>query len=142
MGAFLSWWIYNFYKKSLGNLFFYKNFYYLYKFLSKKWYFDIIYNKYVVFNLLKFGYHISFKMIDRGFFELLGPLGIVRILNNISVYISFLQSGLIFHYILIIFISFVIFILWYSNIYSLEFELILIYLIVFLVDIKIIIKKK
>jgi len=136
-GVLLSLLIYNFYKKELASLSFYVNFYYFYKFFSKKWYFDIIYNKYIVYVLLNFGYYKSFKLIDRGFFELLGPLGIVRILNNFSIYVSLLQTGLIYHYILIVFISLIIFILWYANIFVnfLE-EIFLVFIIFFLHSLK------
>ena len=53
---------------------------------------------FIVKSILNFGYNISFKTLDRGLFELLGPLGIVRSLALISKRTSQLQTGLIYHY--------------------------------------------
>lgn len=50
---------------------------------------------------MKFGYHISFKMIDRGLLEANGPFGIVNILRHLIKKISSLQSGLIYHYVFV-----------------------------------------
>jgi NADH-ubiquinone oxidoreductase chain 5 len=74
----------------------------LYSFFSKKWYFDLIYNTFIVRTILNFGYNISFKFIDRGLIELIGPLGIVRILSVFIKRVSLLQSGYIYHYTFII----------------------------------------
>jgi NADH-ubiquinone oxidoreductase chain 5 len=49
--------------------------------------------------VLYFGYHISFKLIDRGVIELVGPLGITRGLSQLTKKISQFQSGLIYHYV-------------------------------------------
>jgi NADH-ubiquinone oxidoreductase chain 5 len=48
----------------------------IYVFLNKKWFFDKIYNEYFSQFFFKFGYTISYKFIDRGVFELLGPTGL------------------------------------------------------------------
>jgi len=48
---------------------------------------------------LYFGYHISFKLVDRGILELFGPLGIVRTLKILTEKVSNFQSGLIYHYV-------------------------------------------
>jgi hypothetical protein len=48
----------------------------VYVFLNKKWFFDKIYNEYFSQFFFKFGYTISYKFIDRGIFELLGPTGL------------------------------------------------------------------
>lgn len=68
-------------------------------FISKKWYFDIIYNKIIVFPLLNFGYSVSFKNLDRGFIELLGPFGLSSIIPKLSVLFSKLQTGQLTHYV-------------------------------------------
>jgi NADH-ubiquinone oxidoreductase chain 5 len=90
--------VYNIYEKKFIIFSFYKKIFYIYSFFIKKWYFDIIYNNFIIKNILQFGYNISFKILDRGLFELLGPLGIVRSLTIISKKISNLQTGLIYHY--------------------------------------------
>jgi uncharacterized membrane protein len=50
-------------------------------------------------------------MIDRGLIELFGPLGIVRMLNYVTLRVSKLQSGLIYHYAFTIIIGVTFFIL-------------------------------
>ena len=99
LGLLTSVFIYQIYETKFVSLNTYKNFYYFYSFFSKKWYFDNIYNHYIVNNILYFGYHISFKLIDRGLIELIGPLGIIRSLSVLTKKISSLQSGLIYHYV-------------------------------------------
>lgn len=56
--------------------------------------------------LFKFGYLISYRVIDRGLLEILGPSGLSAILRYLSQRLSRLQSGEIFNYALI-FIVFV-----------------------------------
>jgi len=58
----------------------------------------ITYNHYIVKPLLYSGYTYTFKKIDRGFFELLGPFGLVRLTKKISYNINKLQTGFIFNY--------------------------------------------
>ena len=70
-----------------------------YRFLNQRWYFDVVYNYFVVRQILNFGYKISFLILDRGFFEFLGPQGLVIIAKNISLRLSNMQSGFIYHYV-------------------------------------------
>lgn len=78
----------------------YKFSYPFYHFLSLKWYFDEIYLTYISKFILNFGYKTSFKLLDRGLFEYIGPFGIVLLIKKISKVIHNLQTGLIYHYIL------------------------------------------
>ena len=48
----------------------------MYTFLNRKWFFDKVYNEYITQHVLSFGYQTTYKLIDRGLFEFLGPLGI------------------------------------------------------------------
>ena len=73
----------------------------LYFFLNKRWYFDKVYNDFIGYKALDFGYQTSFKTLDKGVFEVLGPFGISVLLQNITNYISKLQSGMIYHYALV-----------------------------------------
>jgi NADH-ubiquinone oxidoreductase chain 5 len=45
----------------------------IYKFLNQKWYIDLIYNEYVGKVFLICGYEYTFKLIDKGLVEILGP---------------------------------------------------------------------
>nr|AHX02488.1 NADH dehydrogenase subunit 5 [Riquetophycus sp. HSY-2014a] len=65
---------------------------------NKKWYWDILYNRLIVLPTLSFGYIISFKILDRGFIELLGPYGLTKLIPNWSQLILKLQTGQITHY--------------------------------------------
>jgi len=131
LGAFLSYFFYSLFEKNTVSLENYYKSYYIYSFFSKKWYFDNIYNKYVAGNLLFFGYNVSFKLLDRGIIELIGPLGIVRLLNIMSSKISKLQSGLIYHYAFIMIIGLTFCILIFMLPIYLKSGLLIIYLYLF-----------
>jgi NADH-ubiquinone oxidoreductase chain 5 len=81
----------------------------LYKFLVQKWYFDYIQNELIGKTVLYLGYNIFFKIIDKGFLELLGPTGITFIIYNSTLYVRKLQTGYIYQYsFIIVFFFFVI----------------------------------
>lgn len=69
----------------------------IYRFLNGQYFFDIIYNNYIINNGLKFGYNIS-KVLDRGIIEIVGPFGISNVLNNTAIKIAKLDSGVITTY--------------------------------------------
>jgi len=83
----------------------------IYVYFNKKWLFDIIYNHFIVKKILFISYFITFKMLDRGLFEIVGPTGLVRIVNNLSRGISNFQSGYLYHYAFIMILSLVLIIL-------------------------------
>ncbi|RKP33938.1 hypothetical protein BJ085DRAFT_1503, partial [Dimargaris cristalligena] len=101
---------YFFYQYSINVLFdayflfnkFSRNFY---KFLSNKWYFDRI-STATVGGLLNFGF-ISFKTLDKGIIELIGPSGITYTLFFFSKKVTSLDTGYVPHYLLYIVISFI-----------------------------------
>jgi len=76
-----------------------------YNFFNKKWFFDKIYNEYLTQVLLKFGYRVSYKIIDRGIIEILGPLGLSNVISKKAKILYSLQSGFIYHYTLLILIG-------------------------------------
>ena len=100
LGLLVSFFFYNFIQYNLDIIIFYKKNYNIYHFLIQKWYFDYIYNNIITKKLLFFGYNISFKLLDRGLIELIGPLGIVNIFQRLSKFISKLQTGLLYNYVL------------------------------------------
>nr|YP_010555050.1 NADH dehydrogenase subunit 5 [Kappaphycus malesianus]UYR20471.1 NADH dehydrogenase subunit 5 [Kappaphycus malesianus] len=85
--------------------------------LNKKWFIDVLYNRFLIFPLLNFGYNTTFKALDRGFIEFSGPLGASMFISNWSKIISRFQSGLLTHYIffLTIGVCFLFSILTYKN---------------------------
>lgn len=82
----------------------------IYSFLINKWYFDYIYNYFIVLNFLSVGF-FSFKEIDRGFIEIFGPLGFVRLVSNKLRLLNNIQTSYIHHYIFIMILGAVFFIL-------------------------------
>jgi NADH-ubiquinone oxidoreductase chain 5 len=69
----------------------------IYSFLNGKYYFDVIYNHYIVSAGLQLGYTIS-KQIDRGAIELLGPYGLAKAFTNTGMNIAKLDTGIITTY--------------------------------------------
>jgi NADH-ubiquinone oxidoreductase chain 5 len=80
----------------------------LYTFLNKRWLFDKVYNEFICNAALWFGYYVSFKTLDKGVFEILGPLGLQRITPALSGRLSLIQSGYVAHYASIMLISCVV----------------------------------
>nr|AXF36250.1 NADH dehydrogenase subunit 5 [Gracilariopsis tenuifrons] len=66
--------------------------------INKKWYWDTLYNRFFVYPILNFGYLVSFKNLDRGFIELLGPYGFTKLVPTWAYIFSKLQSGQLSHY--------------------------------------------
>ena len=131
-GVFLAYLVYYVFENKFVNLNVYKKYYNFYSFFSKKWYFDNIYNKYVAGNILWFGYNVSFKMLDRGAIELLGPLGITRFIGNLSKKSSQMQSGLIYHYAFTMILGITFFILLFVLPVYLKTGLLIVYLYLFI----------
>ena len=77
----------------------------LYTFLNKRWFFDKVYNDYISKVALNFGYSVSFKTLDKGSFEILGPSGIASTALHLTQYFSRLQSGMIYHYAVVMLIG-------------------------------------
>nr|YP_010199528.1 NADH dehydrogenase subunit 5 [Gracilaria baiana]UAD89386.1 NADH dehydrogenase subunit 5 [Gracilaria baiana] len=78
---------------------FYRNICFL---INKKWYWDVLYNRFFVYPILNFGYFVSFKNLDRGFIELLGPYGFSKVIPTWSQIFSRLQTGQLSHYLFFI----------------------------------------
>ena len=70
----------------------------IYNFFNKKWFFDKIYVGYIVQNLFKFSYDTSYKLIDRGIIEILGPMGISFLIYKKSNLLNKFQTGFVYHY--------------------------------------------
>ena len=88
----------------------------VYTFLSQKWFFDLIYNYYIGNYILWVSYENYYKVIDKGFLEYFGATGIIRIIYKISTNTLKFQSGFIYHYISLIFLS-VFLLLIYLDVY-------------------------
>ena len=132
-GAFLSYVFYTFYVKSLftlkvsavGNK--------VYNFLNRKWYFDKVYNTFLGQTGFAFGYNVSYKIIDRGAFEVLGPMGLSNTVYSGSGYISKLQTNYIYHYTFLILIGSVVMLgankVWLSLGWIIDYKLLIIFFV-------------
>lgn len=85
----------------------------IYTFLTNRWFFDLIYNKFINEFILLKAYNNLFILLDKGILELIGPQGFHLFLNNISLFCLKTQRGLIFYYGRIIFcILYFIILIW------------------------------
>jgi NADH-ubiquinone oxidoreductase chain 5 len=104
LGFFLAFLFYKYYLKILIKFKLNSYIKKIYVFFSKKWYFDKIYNELIASFFFNFGYSISYKFIDRGLFELLGPTGLSFLTLNLSYFIDRVQLNTLYHLTLTIFI--------------------------------------
>ena len=81
----------------------------IFNFFNQKWYFDLVYNNFIVKPILSFSYKTTFKLIDRGVIEYFGSFGIINFIYKITYFISKFQSGYIYHYIFVIILSLIFF---------------------------------
>ena len=105
LGAFLAFILYNFEANLLYHLktsVMGKKFY---NFLNRKWFFDKVYNEYLGQFFFKFSYSCSYKFVDRGIFEILGPTGLSSSAVFIGSSLHRLQTGSIYHLTLTILIG-------------------------------------
>jgi NADH-ubiquinone oxidoreductase chain 5 len=110
-GSLFSIVLYHFFSQSIFR--FYTNSYIfssIYSFFNKKWFFDRLQNELIVSPLLKTGYNVTYKLVDKGVIELFGPSGLSKSALNLSKQVSLLQSGKINQYAFLIFALLIIFI--------------------------------
>jgi NADH-ubiquinone oxidoreductase chain 5 len=77
----------------------------IYNFLNRKWFFDKLYNEYFSQFFFKFGFYISYKFIDKGIFEFLGPTGLSNTALKVGTSLHKLQTGYIYHYAFLILVG-------------------------------------
>jgi NADH-ubiquinone oxidoreductase chain 5 len=118
----LSIFIYNYFSAlnfSLSKVFLIQQFYI---FLNRKWFFDRIQNESIVKTVLQFGYNTSYKSVDKGIIELLGPKGFANLATSMGSQVVALQSGFIHFYIFFMFVGIILLIfkilLWPSLVFS------------------------
>jgi NADH-ubiquinone oxidoreductase chain 5 len=103
--SFFAFFIYSFslvtltklYKTTLGHD--------LYLFINRKWLFDKLQNELIIATFLRFGYHTTYKVVDKGIIELFGPVGLTNLVKKTSKALSNIQSGLLNHYAYIMFMG-------------------------------------
>jgi len=89
--------------------------------IFNKYNFDNYYNLYITQNVLYTSLEFVYISLDRGILELIGPHGIVNILNNIVYKVRKLQNGNVITYlgyIIISIITYIIYIFFFHNFFS------------------------
>lgn len=76
-----------------------------YVFFNRKWFFDKVYNEVLGQFFLSVAYNVTYKQVDRGLIESLGPFGITRLVSRISLNLKVLQTGFFYHYTLAMVLS-------------------------------------
>ena len=107
-----------------------------YNFLNRKWFFDKIYNEFLGQFFFNFGYSVSYKFVDRGIFEILGPTGLSIVALKIGTNFHKTQTGYLYHYTLLILIGVTFLIglrqLWFIFDFFIDYRLIiLIFVLIF-----------
>ena len=121
LGSILSFILYNFNYKLL---FFFKTSFVgkkIYNFFNRKWFFDKIYNEYFGQFFFKFGYSVSYKFVDRGIFELVGPTGLSFLITKVGSELYKLQTGYIYHYTYSVLVSFTFFLCLWGSFFNFSF---------------------
>lgn len=77
----------------------------LYTFFNRKWFFDKVYTEAVTQPTMHHSYHTTYKMVDRGLIELMGPHGISQTLYRNSYALSRFQTGHLYHYTLMMIVG-------------------------------------
>jgi hypothetical protein len=85
-----------------------KIFKYIFNFLSKKWYFDKLYNTIISQNVLNYSYYFTYKDLDRGALEILGPTNITNMVFQNSESLKKLQSGNVFHFLFLFLVALIL----------------------------------
>lgn len=108
-GVFLALFLYHFQLNNFFKVKISKTGLYFYNFLNRKWFFDKVYHEYISQNILNIGYFKTYKLIDRGFIEILGPYGLSNYIFLISKKIKKVQTGYLYNYAFCIFLFTILF---------------------------------
>lgn len=77
----------------------------LYRFLSHKWGFDVVYNQFVNIPLMHGAYNITFSLIDKGLLEFVGPTGFGRQAVGFGRLLASAQTGRVHDYASFLFVA-------------------------------------
>lgn len=101
-GAFSGYILYTFYGYNLYSLKVKTSFgRQLYSFLNRKWFFDKVYNEFIVVPSLHIAYHNTYKVVDRGMIEILGPYGLSHFLYSKAKALTQFHIGYLYNYTLV-----------------------------------------
>ena len=93
----------------------------LYTFISKKWFVDQLYNNLFNQTWANLSFKATYKDIDKGFIEFVGPTGVSKFLTLISSIFRLQQSGNYFDYIVLMFFFLNLIIIFFYFFYSIVY---------------------
>jgi len=82
----------------------------LMEFCNRRWFVDVVYNKYIGEPAMLWGYWTSFRALDRGILEMCGPEGMSRVSVSLAQRLRRLQSGYMYHYALVMLVGVICFV--------------------------------
>jgi NADH-ubiquinone oxidoreductase chain 5 len=74
---------------------------------------------------MAFGHNVTYKILDRGLIEYVGPTGIVKALKNTTTFLSQLQSGMVYNYAFVLFLATTLILITINNQIYIEFLVLL-----------------
>ena len=92
----------------------------VYTFFNAKWFFDVVYNHFIIRFFFIFCYKFTFKLLDRGYFEIVGPTGLVRFFSKFAHLIVKAQSGYLFNYLFFMSLSTIVSVFYFSSVISFD----------------------
>ena len=101
-------------------------------FLSNKWHFDYLYNNYIVKPIFLWGHTVSYKVLDKGLLEAIGPNGLSDSIRYLSTIFSRLQSGQVYNYAFTIIIFSALYLHSLTTIINIEYVIIIPIIIILL----------
>lgn len=130
-GAGLAFSLYHFSPSTILNI--KMSFRSVYIFLNNKWHFDSLYNHYIVKPIIFWGHNVSYKIIDRGVIEYIGPTGIIKLIKNLGLKLSSLQAGYVYNYALTMFLGCTLFLILIKNINEFNEVILLVFVYILLI---------
>ena len=91
------------------NSFLKKKFHFVFFFLQNKWFIDELY-EFTIVRSIKYLGNGFWKSIDRELIDNIGPNGISKMIKKVGAFVSFLQTGYLYHYALTVIVGLTIFI--------------------------------
>lgn len=77
----------------------------MHKVLYRKWYIDKVYIDVITQGVLKYGYEVTYKGVDKGMLELLGPRSVGRVSRVLWGGLKRSSSGSVYNYMLVMMVS-------------------------------------
>jgi len=89
----------------------------VYSFLNRKWFFDKVYNEFILVTSLNIAYHNTYKIVDRGMIEILGPYGLSHFLYSKAKALTQFHIGYLYNYTLIFSLALLLSVLFQLNLF-------------------------